>query len=230
MGLSSSDAFTPDSGPVDPRLDHSIGRRGIPYLDWGLHPGRDWIRNQPNGGPYSPKKFVYYKAGIGVENDGSSWTPGYTAVNYYILRYADVLLMAAEAEAELGNTDRARQLVNQVRNRADNAPVLTEDGEEAANYVISPYATFASQEQAINAVRFERKLELSGEGHRFYDLVRWGIAAQDVLNRYLDNERQYLGDAFADAKFTADQDEYLPIPQDEIDLQGDEVLTQNNEY
>ncbi len=229
MGLTSADAFTPDQGPVDPRLDHSIGRRGIPYLDWGPHPGRDWIRNQPNGGPYSPKKFVYYKAGIGVENDGSSWTPGYTAVNYYIMRYADVLLMAAEAEAELGNLDRARQLVNQVRERADNAPVLTEEGDEAANYVINPYPAFTSQEQAIAAVRFERKLELSGEGHRFYDLVRWGVAAE-VLNRYLDNERQYLGDAFADATFTAGQDEYLPIPQNEIDLLGTEVLVQNPGY
>lgn len=229
MGLNSGDAFTPDSGPVDPRLDHSIGRRGVPYLDWGPHPGRDWIRNQPNGGPYSPKKFVYYKAGIGIENDGSSWTPGYTAVNYYILRYADVLLMAAEAEAELGNLDRARQLVNQVRDRADNAPVLTADGDEAANYVVNPYPAFGSQEQAIAAVHFERKLELSGEGHRFYDLVRWGVAA-DVLNRYIENEKQYLGDAFAGAKFTAGQDEYLPIPQNEIDLLGTEVLSQNPGY
>ena len=229
MGLSSSDAFTPDTGPVDPRLDHSIGRRGIPYLDWGPHPGRDWIRNQPNGGPYSPKKFVYYKSGIGVENDGSSWTPGYTAVNYYIIRYADVLLMAAEAEAELGNLPRATELVNQVRDRADNAPVLTEDGDEAANYVISLYPTFSSKEQALDAIYFERKLELSGEGHRFYDLVRWGIAAEE-LNRYLDNERIYLGEAFAGAKFTAGQDEYLPIPQNEIDLQGTEVLTQNPGY
>ncbi len=229
MGLNSSDAFAPDAGPVDPRIDHSIGRRGIPYLDWGPHPGRDWIRNQPNGGPYSPKKFVYYKSGIGVENDGSSWTPGYTAVNYYILRYSDVLLMAAEAEAELGNTEPARLLVNRVRDRADNAPVLTADGDPAANYVISQYGSFTDQAQAIAAVHFERKLELSGEGHRFYDLVRWGVAA-DVLNRYIDNEKQYLGEAFAGAKFTAGQDEYLPIPQNEIDLQGTEVLSQNDGY
>ena len=229
MGLSSADAFTPDAGPIDPRLDHSVGRRGIPYLDWGPHPGRDWIRNQPNGGPFTPKKFVYYKEGIGTENDGSSWTPGYTAVNFYIIRYADVLLMAAEAEAELGDLNRARSLVNQVRARAAQAPVTNEDGSEAANYVISTYDSFASQEEAINAIRFERKLELSGEGHRFYDLVRWGIA-ENTLNTYLENEKRYLGSTFADGKFTSGQDEVLPIPQNEIDLQTLSVLSQNPGY
>lgn len=229
MGVESSAPFTPDQGPVDPRLDHSVGRRGIPYLDWGPHPGKVWIRNQPNGGPYSPKKFVYYQSGIGVENDGSSWTPGYTAVNFYIIRFADVLLMAAEAEAELGNLDRALELVNRVRERADNAPVLNEDGTEAANYVLDTYDSFSSQEQALDAIYFERKLELSGEGHRFYDLVRWGIA-EPTLNAYLDNERQYLPSPFSGAEFTANKDEYLPIPLDEIDLQGADVLQQNPGY
>jgi len=229
FGLSSADAFTPDAGPVDPRLDHAVGRRGIPFLDWGPHPGRDWIRNQPNGGPYSPKKFMYYKEGIGQENDATSWTPGYTAVNFYIIRYADVLLMAAEAEAELGNLGAALDLVNQVRARAQNDLVTSEDGSLAANYVVSPYPSFASQEQAIDAIRFERKLELSGEGHRFYDLVRWGIA-EPVLDAYVAYERQFLGTAFSGADFQSGQDEYLPIPQNEIDLQGEEVLTQNPGY
>ncbi|MEM9831926.1 MAG: RagB/SusD family nutrient uptake outer membrane protein [Bacteroidota bacterium] len=232
FGLSSADAFTPDAGSVDPRLDHAIGRRGIPYLDWGPHPGRDWIRNQPNGGPYSPKKFMYYKEGEGIENDATSWTPGYTAVNYYIIRYADVLLMAAEAEAELGNLGAALDLVNQVRARAQNDLVSNEDGSPAANYVISLYPSFASQEQAVNAVRFERKLELSGEGHRLYDLVRWGIA-EPTLDAYVAHERQFLGTAFAGADFQSGQDEYLPIPQNEIDLQnndGEVVLIQNPGY
>ncbi|MEM6845288.1 MAG: RagB/SusD family nutrient uptake outer membrane protein [Bacteroidota bacterium] len=232
FGLSSADAFTPDAGSVDPRLDHAVGRRGIPYLDWGPHPGRDWIRNQPNGGPYSPKKFVYYKEGVGTENDGTSWTPGYTAVNYYIIRYADVLLMAAEAEAELGNLGAALDLVNQVRARAQNDLVSNEDGSPAANYVIGLYPSFASQEQAINAVRFERKLELSGEGHRLYDLVRWGIA-EPTLDAYVAHERQFLGTAFAGADFQSGQDEFLPIPQNEIDLQnndGEVVLIQNPGY
>ena len=172
---------------------------------------------------------MYYKEGIGQENDATSWTPGYTAVNFYIIRYADVLLMAAEAEAELGNLGAALDLVNQVRARAQNDLVTSEDGSLAANYVVSPYPSFASQEQAIDAIRFERKLELSGEGHRFYDLVRWGIA-EPVLDAYVAYERQFLGTAFSGADFQSGQDEYLPIPQNEIDLQGEEVLTQNPGY
>ena len=229
MGLSSADAFTPDAGNIDPRLDHSVGRRGIPYLDWGPHPGFDWIRDQAYGGPYSPKKFIYYLAGSGSENDASSWTPGYTAVNYNIIRFADVLLMGAEAEAEAGTLDKALEYVNRVRTRAMNSPVLDADGNNAANYVINTYTSFGSQSEAIDAIRFERKLELSGEGHRKYDLVRWGIAPE-VLNNYLAHEDALLASPFAGASFTANNDEYLPIPQNEIDLLGTDVIVQNPGY
>ena len=78
-------AFTPDTGPVDPRLDHSVGRRGLPYLDHGLHPGISWIRDQNYGGPYAPKKFIWTKAeeaSGGV--DKSSWTPGYRLLMYLL--------------------------------------------------------------------------------------------------------------------------------------------------
>ncbi|MCG8322804.1 MAG: RagB/SusD family nutrient uptake outer membrane protein [Cytophagales bacterium] len=230
MGLQSSDPFSPDTGNLDPRIDHSIGRRGIPYLDWGPHPGFDWIRDQPYGGPYSPKKFIYYLEGSGSENDASDWTPGYTAVNYNIIRFADVLLMAAEAEIEAGTLDKALEYVNRIRARADSSRLMLDDDEgEAANYVIGAYTTFASEEEARTAVRFERKLELSGEGHRFYDLVRWGIAGE-VLNAYLDHEDQLLNSPFAGASFTASKNEFLPIPQDEIDLQGQNILIQNQGF
>lgn len=228
-GKSSADDFTPDAGNLDPRLDHSIGRRGIPYLDWGPHPGNDWIRDQAYGGVYSPKKFIYYKAGSGSDHDGSSWTPGYTAVNYNIIRFADVLLMAAEVEVELGNLDKALEYVNLVRERAKNSQILDANNQPVAHYVINTYASFANQEEARNAVRFERKLELSGEGHRFYDLVRWGIA-ETTLNAYLDHERSILTNHFTGATFKANKNEYLPIPQSEIDLQGTDVIKQNNGY
>jgi hypothetical protein len=228
-GKSSSDAFTPDAGNLDPRLDHSIGRRGIPYLDWGPHPGFDWIRDQPYGGVYSPKKFIYYKDGGGAAHDASSWTPGYTAVNYNLMRFADVLLMAAECEVELNNLDKALEYVNMIRTRAKNSPVLDANGQPAAHYVINTYASFANQDEARNAVRFERKLELSGEGHRLYDLVRWGIA-EPTLNAYLDHERPLLNNPFAGAIFKANKNEYLPIPQNEIDLQGSDVIKQNPGY
>ena len=230
MGLGSDEAFTPDEGPVDPRLDHSIARRGIMFLDWQPHPGFDWIRDQGFAGPYTQKKLSYTKA----EQEGgfletSGWTPGYTSTNFMILRFADVLLMAAEAEVEVGSLDKALEYVNMVRARAANSPVLGPDGEEEANYVISEYESFASKEEARKAVRFERKLELALEGKRFFDLLRWGVAAE-AMNAYFDYEEEFLPNQFNQAEFKAGQDEYLPIPQGQIDLQGSDILQQNPGY
>ncbi|MBD2700642.1 RagB/SusD family nutrient uptake outer membrane protein [Spirosoma sp. BT702] len=230
QGIASSAAFTLDTGPVDPRLDWSVGRRGIQYLDWQPHPGLDWIRDQSFAGPYSPKKFVFYKAQDKVLTDGSSWTDGYSAINYNIIRFADVLLMAAEAEAEVGTLANALKYVNMIRTRAANpAGFVQQGGKAAANYVISNYASFADKTAAQNAIRFERKLELSGEGHRFYDLVRWGVA-EPVLNAFLAYESKLLPTAYSGGKFTAGKDEYQPIPQTQIDYQGKDVLKQNPGY
>ena len=232
MGLESSQAFTPDAGSVDPRLDHSIGRRGIQYLDWGLFPGKAWIRNQPNAGPYETKKYAYYKSDKGSFQDNSSWTPGYTAINYTIIRYADVLLMAAEAEIEVGSLATALGYINQVRARAANPAGFVQNGAvNAANYVISPYATLGSQANARTIVRFERKLELSGEGHRFYDLMRWGADGKALLNAYIAYEKdKYPSGSYTGMAFTNNQDELLPIPQNHIDLLGSDILKQNPGY
>ncbi len=232
-GLESSDPFTPDAGPVDPRLDHSIGRRGIQYLDWIAHPGKAWIRNQPYAGPYSPKKYIYYRSQENTFTDGSSWTRGYATMNYTIIRFADVLLMAAECEIEAGSLSRAHELINMVRARAAKSEtwVKNPDGSNAANYQISlyPESQFADKTSATAALRMERRLELSGEGHRFFDLVRWGIAA-DVLNPYLAHEAQFLPTKFAGARFTAGRNEFYPIPQTQIDIQGVDILKQNPGY
>jgi hypothetical protein len=231
MGILSSAAFTPDAGNLDPRLDHSVGRRGIPYLDWQDHPGADWIRNQPNAGPYSPKKYTYYKSDRGSLQDNSSWTPGYTALNFMIIRFADVLLMAAECEVEIGDLNKARAYVNQVRTRAANKDgFVTKGGAPAAKYVIGTYdAAWTDKAVARTAVQFERKLELGTEGQRFFDLVRWGTAAQE-LNAYLAYDSQKLPAAFGGAKFTAGKNELLPIPQAQIDLVGADILKQNPGY
>lgn len=229
MGLESEDAFTPDAGPVDPRLDHTIGRRGIMFLDWQAHPGKDWIRDQRFAGPYTQKKLSYEKGEKGTYQDGSSWTPGYQSINTYIIRFADVLLMAAEAEVEVGSLENARTYVNLVRARAAASPLIV-GGAPAANYDITTYTnTWADQELARNAVRFERKLELALEGHRFFDLVRWGIA-EETLNAYFAYEEQKLILNIPGSKFTAGKHEYLPIPQRQIDLQGTDILSQNPGY
>ncbi len=226
QGLASNAAFTPDAGNLDPRLDHTVGRRGIPYLDWQDHPGASWIRQQSYAGPYNPKKYVYAQTEKGSFQDNSSWTPGYTGMNIYVIRFADVLLMAAEAEIEAGSLEKAREYVNLVRTRAMNSKLLREDGAEAAKYVVSTYnSTWSDQAAARTAVRFERKLELGMEGHRFYDLVRWGIA-ETALNAYLAYDGSILTNALGGATFTS-KHELLPIPQNQIDLLGSDILIQN---
>lgn len=232
MGVLSKEAFATDAGNLDPRLDHTVGRRGIPYLDWQDHPGADWIRNQPNGGPYSPKKFTYYKSDRGSLQDNSSWTPGYTALNFPIMRYADLLLMAAECEIEVGSLTKALEYTNLIRKRATNPDgFVIKDGKPAAKYVIDlyPASQFATKEAARTAVRFERRLELGDEGHRFFDLVRWGVA-ESTINAYLTYEGAKLPTTLGGAKFRSNRDEYLPIPQDQIDLQGVDILKQNPGY
>src|SRR5690606_18007429 len=167
QGLQSDDTFTPDDGNLDPRIDHTIGRRGIPFLDWGPHPGFDWIRDQSYAGPYTPKKYTYAQAEES-SLDGSGWTPGYMALNFMIIRFADVLLMAAECEVEAGSLEKALEYVNLVRARAANSAgwVQNQAGNgNAANYVIGQYTSFTSQDDAREKVRFERKLELPLEGH-----------------------------------------------------------------
>jgi hypothetical protein len=206
-------------------------------LDWQDFPGKAWIRNQPNAGPYQTKKYAYYKSDKGSFQDNSSWTPGYTAINYTIIRFEDVLLMAAEAEIEVGDPERARQLVNYVRARAANpAGFVQKGGGPAANYVIAEYpGPWAKDDATREKVRFERKLELSGEGHRFYDLVRWSgfwtptqnDYASRVINAYLQYEAPKIpSGAFTGTTFTPNQDELLPLPQGQIDLKPG-ILTQN---
>lgn len=246
MGLQSDDAFTPDAGTIDPRLDWTVGRRGIPYLDWGIFPGNDWIRDQRFSGPYQAIKHVYTQAEQNENGDQHSWGPG-TAVNYCVIRFADVLLLAAEAEAQLNNLQQAETYVNMVRNRAanpagfvytyknDDNPVAGVTNTPAANYFIKPYpaGNFSGQGQAyaLKAIYYERQIELAMEGHRFFDLVRWGNP--DVaLNAFFAYESKITTD-ITGGHFTKGRNEYYPIPQGQIDLMiksGKTVLVQNPGY
>jgi len=221
LGLSVNDPFTPDQGPIDPRLDWTVGRRGIPYLDWGIYTGDNWVRLQSYGGPYSPKKQVYRRDQEGQFIEVGQWTNGWTANNYQYIRYAEVILWAAEIEIELGNIDGGRQYINVIRARArDGRKVTMPNGTLAANYVIEEYpagaAPFDSPENARRALQMERKLELGMEGHRFFDLVRWGIA-QPYLNSFLEYERRLRPAAYPGANFDP-HNIYYPIPLRQIDL------------
>jgi len=245
QGIVSSTPFTPETGTLDPRLDLTVGRRGIPYHDWGNHPGANWIRDQKYAGPYAPLKTVYWQANQDKYKDAHSWAPG-SAINVLLIRFSDVLLMSAECHAQNGDLEGARKLVNQVRHRmidnpenwlhkykVDSLPLQGFDPTKlAANYKIGEYTTpFAGKDAALKAIYFERKLELGTEGHRFFDLVRWGIA--DVtLNAFIKYEST-ITDDLKGGLFTKGKNEYYPIPQRQIDITmvgGVRVLDQNPNY
>ena len=229
QGIEATQPFSPYEGPLDPRLDWTVGRRGIPYLDWGLHPGKTYVRDQAYGGPYSPKKHVMYRSDVGTNTFAGN--PRLNANNYRMIRYSHVLLWLAEIEVEQGNLEAARGYVNQIRRRAANPDgwVKKADGSPAANYVIQEYSqTWTDQALARKAVQFEQRLEFGMEGHRRFDLVRWGIAAE-TLNAYYaveGNKRTYL----RGVQFVKGKHEYFPIPLQEIlnsQVGGKPTMTQN---
>ena len=223
QGLAVTAPFTEDTGPLDPRLDWSVGRRGIPYLDWGPHTGQDWIRDQSYAGPYSPKKQVYKKSQEGKLTEVGNWTSGWTANGYRLIRFADVKLLLAECMIETNDLTGARTQINDIRNRAANSAGFVKEADgttNAANYVINPYpgsgAPFDTQANARVALYMERKLELGMEGHRYFDLQRWGIV-QTELNRVLTYEKTVRSSLYGSATVGA-QNVNFPIPQNQIDI------------
>jgi starch-binding outer membrane protein, SusD/RagB family len=215
-------------GNIDPRLDWTVGRQGIQYLDWGLH-APIYVRDLAYAGPFSPKKNVPYKAEIGVKTTAN---PRFNVNNYRMIRYAHVLLMLAECEVEIGDLNKARALINQIRTRAANPDGVVLTAGNQPNYKIGTYETaWTDKNAARDAVRTETRLELAMEGHRFFDLVRWKIA-EKVMTEYLtkeQNSRTYL----KVAKFVSGKHEYFAIPQAEIinsSKDGQPTLKQNNGY
>jgi hypothetical protein len=198
--------------PLDPRIESTIGRRGVPYRDWGIMAGDTWIRDASNGGP-----FVAVKNTIEAAQISSGTAPGTTNVtglNVNLIRLGDVYLMAAECAVEKGDLARALTLVNAVRARAAKITPQSINGAPAAAYKVSEYLSFPNDTYARNAVRFERRLELAMEGHRFFDLVRWGIAKQ-TLESYFSFESGYFD--YLKGLSIESRDEYFPLPQDQID-------------
>jgi hypothetical protein len=177
---------------------------------------------------FSSKKHVVAPNDPNVHN---SFPWAASGLNFNIIRFAEVLLWRAEALIESNkDLDEARGLINQVRERAKNSDYVQKlDGSaDAANYNIGLYPPAGwTQDYARKALRFERRLELAMEGHRFYDLNRWGITATTINDYFLtESERvEYL----QGMTFQAGKHEYLPIPQQEIDL-APNLYTQNPNY
>jgi len=206
--------------PVDPRLDHAVGRPGIKWKSWNRMAQQDnWSRDVPTYGYYVLKKNQIDPNSDQRASGGFPWAKG--ALDFPLIKISDVMLWKAEAAIELGNTAAGMSIINQIRERAKNSPYVrdfVDDTRFAANYQINLYPATVSQDYARKALRMERRLELHNEGHHFYDLVRWGIANQ-WINNYMAAEsakRTY----YAGASFTLNRDEYLPVPQIEIDASG----------
>jgi starch-binding outer membrane protein, SusD/RagB family len=211
-GLTPAQPFVPDLGPnLDLRLDWSVGRRGIEYLDWGKMTGSDWIRDQSYAGPYSPKKQVYKKSQQGTLTEVGNWTSGWTTNGYRLIRAADVVLLLAECQIETNEVANGVANINAIRTRAANSA----KADNAVTYTVGTYGAL-DQATARTALRFERKLELGMEGHRYFDLQRWGIVQAD-LTRVLTYEKTKLPTLYGGATVEPEDVNY-PIPQQQIDI------------
>lgn len=246
-GIPSTERFRAYTGTLDPRLDWCVGRRGIPYLDWGNHPGKSWIRNQNNGGPYSSIKHTAEKATVSTDRQGTNKTN----VPYDVIRFADVLLWAAECEVEVGSLEKAEEYVNMIRQRAANPEGFVKKfsngvflSSDAANYKIGLYTgQFAAngKSYARKAVRFERRLELAMEHHRYFDLLRYDgndFDLEEYMDTFLRREGNRLTNSpnnlYLQGDFVRGKNELYPIPQVEIDRSvrpdGTPALVQNPGY
>lgn len=227
QGLPVGDNVIPDEGQsFDPRIDHTLARPGIPYLDLGINYEASWARDLATYGPYGPKKRMVSALS---PHHLQIW-PYVNSLNYYIIRYADLLLWKAEAAIQNGDLEEGRNYINRVRERAKlGSRVMNLEGtSEADSYLIETYLQpFTNKEAALAALRMERRLEFAHEGHRFFDLVRWGQAGA-VLSAYFDVEKERRPH-LSGAAFTAGKNEYFPIPQNQIDL-GRGLISQNPNY
>lgn len=216
------------TGNVDPRLDFTVGRIGMPWRGYTYTAG--WCRAYDTYGEYSNKK-----GWPAPEEALSAWPWGCSPLNFMFIRYADILLLKAEALIETASgsnaaTDpslvEARDLINQVRQRAANSidgsyqPVDIDPF--TANYKVGLYPTDYdgnltwTKERARMALRFERRLELALEGNRWFDLMRWGDDyLKSTINTYMQEEtalRSYYKD-----RSISDNEIFLPVPLSEID-------------
>lgn len=203
------------AGNVDPRLDFTVGRIGFPFRG---HTYNDkWCRAYDVYGEYSGKKGLIDPSSSDMVQ-GFPW--GASSLNFCLIRYADILLLKAEALIEKNqNLDVARGLINQVREKArrsvDAAYTPVDVNPLKANYKVEDYpAQGWTQDYARKAVRMERRLELAMEGNRWFDLVRWNTVV-DVVNKYMQSEKA-LRPYYDGASITEDE-VFLPIPLSEVE-------------
>jgi len=201
------------------------GVRGVPNLGWGFNRPSDDLNSSYEAGDPRRQAAILYEGE--VLPDGSAiiqenpeilnprynqkaWVPAHAGLqdngpgNIRILRYADILLLAAEAQNETGNSAKALEYLNQVRARA-----------RGTNNFILPDITIMDKNELREIIYAERRSELAMEQQRWFDLARWGriVEVMDPLFEHFDPSKHTL----------------LPIPQTEIDLTGG-IIQQNPNY
>jgi starch-binding outer membrane protein, SusD/RagB family len=206
----------------DPRLDHTVAKPGTPYkYKTNFLFQRSWAR-----APEVYGAFASLKEAVAFDDPSFQKVPPFmsSTKNWDIIRYSDVLLWKAEALIELGRHAEALPLINRLRSRASTSKALlvSADGSPSSNYKINEYQPGVNanwtQDFARKALRWERRLEFATEGYHFFDLVRWGIAAES-MNAYFAVEKTRSAH-LSDAKFTKGRDEYMPIPLNQINFSG----------
>ena len=206
---------------IDPRLNHTVAIPGAPYK---YNPEfifeTSWTRD-----PSTYGSFMSMKETVLPDCPCFAFASPFmsSGKNRDIIRYDDVMLWQAEALIELGRHQEALPLINAIRERAARSTTRLVDvqGDPIGKYVVAAYEPGKNcpawtQEFARKALRWERRLEMSQEGTRYFDLVRWGIAAETV-NAYFAVEktrRTYMGEA----QCTKNRDEYFPIPKNQINF------------
>lgn len=201
----------------DPRLFHTVGMPTFPYKYEELFTlTMDNSRNPADYGFYTSMKEVPQRSkGEYYDNPWQAF-----GVNDYVFRTADVMLMKAEAQIELNELGKALEVINKIRRRA--AKSIENYIDYAAEQCeIIEYPSFPDKDYARQALRWERRLELAMEGHRFFDLRRWGMLST-TLNTYFAEEAdsKYEGKGYAgylkQAHFTKEKNEYFPIASNQI--------------
>ena len=207
---------------VDPRLFVTVGVPGTPYMfnpSFMMSKTNTWSRS---GGSYGYNVSLKQNIDPALTDNylfvcDNQWA---SSMNRVVLRYADVLLMRAEALVQLGQTTEAITLINQLRDRAagmtSGSVVANYPNKYGVHYAIGKYNGTYSKDDAMKIVKMERRLELAMECERFFDLVRWGDAAT-VLNHFYSSESEKMN-FLKGSQFTANKNEYLPIPHDQMSI------------
>jgi starch-binding outer membrane protein, SusD/RagB family len=176
---------------VDPRLDYTVGRAG-----------QTWINGETFDPTWSPTGYLQKKQ---IQPLKEEPIIGDASLNYVYLRYADILLMKAEALNELNRSTEALGPLNEVRKRARESYLYDKDlpGFGAIPTDLLPEIISTDQQTVRNAIRHERRVELGFEFHRYFDLMRYGQSTAEA--------------ALTGTGFSYGKNRYFLIPQSELD-------------